>query len=85
MQAQVTQAQAAVQQAQIESAAVMAAVGLGIDAKTTLMSLRWQILARLVGQDGKINEETMKTALSKSWRMYRDWKPQTAGTTDSSR
>ena len=46
MQAQVTQAQAAVQQAQINSAAIMAAVELGIDAKPSRTSSRWQISVR---------------------------------------
>ena len=65
MQAQVTQAQAAARQAQIESAAVMAAVGLGVDAKTIPYVIKMADLSQVVGQDGKINEETMKAALSK--------------------
>ena len=81
MQAQVTQAQAAVQQAQIESAAVMAAVGLGIDAKTIPYVIKMADLSQVVGQDGKINEETMKTALSKVLEDVPGLKPQTAGTT----
>ena len=81
MQAQVTQAQAAARQAQIESAAVMAAVGLGVDAKTIPYVIKMADLSQVVGQDGKINEETMKTALSKVLEDVPGLKPQAAGTT----
>lgn len=81
MQAQVTQAQAAAKQAQIESAAVMAAVGLGIDAKTIPYVIKMADLSQVVGQDGKINEETMKTALNKVLEDVPGLKPQAAGTT----
>ena len=81
MQAQVTQAQATARQAQIESAAVMAAVGLGVDAKTIPYVIKMADLSQVVGQDGKINEETMKTALSKVLEDVPGLKPQAAGTT----
>lgn len=81
MQAQVTQAQATARQAQIESAAVMAAVGLGVDAKTIPYVIKMADLSQVVGQDGKINEETMKAALSKVLEDVPGLKPQAAGTT----
>ena len=62
MRVQVTQAQEAARQAQIQSAAVMAAVNLGIDSKTIPYVLKMADLSQAVGQDGKINEETLKTA-----------------------
>lgn len=81
MQAQVTQAQATARQAQIESAAVMAAVGLGVDAKTIPYVIKMADLSQVVGQDGKINEETMKAALSKVLEDVPGLKPQAAGST----
>ena len=81
MQAQMTQAQAAARQAQIESAAVMAAVGLGVDAKTIPYVIKMADLSQVVGQDGKINEETMKAALNKVLEDVPGLKPQAAGST----
>lgn len=81
MQAQVTQAQAAAQQAQINSAAIMTAVELGIDAKTIPYVLKMADLSQVVGQDGKINAETLKAALNKVLEDVPGLKPQAAGTT----
>lgn len=61
---QLAQAQAAAQQAQLESAAVMMAASLGMDAKIIPYVLKMADLSKTMGQDGKINEETMKTALN---------------------
>lgn len=65
MQTQLTQAQATAQRAIIDNAATMAAIGLGMDAKTIPYVLKMADLSQVMGQDGKINEETMKNALSK--------------------
>ena len=81
MQAQVTQAQATARQAQIESAAVMAAVGLGVDAKTIPYVIKMADFSQVVGQNGKINEETMKAALNKVLEDVPGLKAQTAGNT----
>ncbi|MCB7320784.1 hypothetical protein [Lacrimispora sp. 210928-DFI.3.58] len=81
MQAQLTQAQAAAQQAQIQSAATMAAVALGIDAKTIPYVLKMADLSQVMGQDGKINEETLKAALNKVLEDVPALKPQAAGVT----
>ena len=67
MQAQVTQAQATARQAQIESAIPYV--------------IKMADLSQVVGQDGKINEETMKAALSKVLEDVPGLKPQAAGTT----
>ena len=78
MQAQVTQAQTAAQQAQINSAATMAAVSLGISANTIPYVIKLADFSQVVGQDEKINEETLKAALNKD---VPGPKPQAAGTT----
>lgn len=81
MQTQLAQAQAAAQQAQIQGAATMAAVSLGIDAKTIPYVLKMADLSQVVGQDGKINEETLKNALNKVLEDVPALKPQAAGST----
>lgn len=81
MQTQLTQAQAEARQAQIQSAAVLAAVSLGIDAKTIPYILKMADLSQAVGQDGKINEENLKAALNKVLEDVPALKPQVSGTT----
>ena len=74
-------AQAEARQAQLESAATMAAVSLGMDAKTIPYVLRMADLSQAMGQDGKINEETLKTALNKVLEDIPALKPQSTGST----
>ena len=81
LQAQVTQYQAAALQAQIQNAATLAAVGLGIEAKTIPYVLKMADMSQVVGQDGKINEETLKNALNKVLEDVPALKPQVAGST----
>lgn len=81
IQQQLTQAQDIAQQAQIQSAATMAAVALGIDAKTIPYVLKMADLGQVMGQDGKINDETLKNALNKVLEDIPALKPQAAGTT----
>lgn len=81
MQTQLTQAQAEARQAQIQSAAVLAAVSLGIDAKTIPYILKMADLSQAVGQDGKVNEENLKAALNKVLEDVPALKPQVSGTT----
>lgn len=71
-------AQASAQQAQIEAAATMAAVALGIDAKTIPYVLKMADLSQVMGADGKINEETVKTALNTVLEAVPALKPQAA-------
>lgn len=81
LQTQATQAQAAAQQAQIQAAATMAAVGLGIDAKTIPYVLKMADLSQVMGEDGKINDETLKTVLNKVLEDVPALKPAPAGQT----
>lgn len=81
IQQQLTQAQAIAQQAQLQSAATMAAVFLGIDAKTIPYVLKMADLSQVSGQDGKINDESLKNAINKVLEDVPALKPQAAGTT----
>lgn len=81
IQQQLTQAQAVAQQAQIEAAATMAAIGLGVDAKTIPYLLKMADLSQVMGQDGKINDEALKTALNKVLEDVPALKPQELGKT----
>ncbi len=78
-QKQAAAAQAATRQAQIESAATVMAVTLGIDAKTIPYVLKMADLGQVMGQDGKINEETLKTSLNKVLEDIPALKPQASG------
>ena len=80
LQAQAAQAQAEAQRAQIESAATIAAVALGIDAKTIPYVLKLADLSTVVGQDGKIDDEAIKKALNKVLEDVPALKQQSAGT-----
>ena len=79
LQTQVTQAQAAAQQAQIQAAATLEAVALGIDAKSIPYILKLADFSQAVGQDGKINNETVNNALKKVLEDVPALKPQTVG------
>ncbi len=65
IQAQLTQAQAQIQQSQIENTAMLEAVGMGIDAKTIPYLLKMADFSQAAGQDGKINNEAVRNALNK--------------------
>lgn len=78
LQAQVTQAQAEAQQAMIDKAATLAAISLGLDAKTIPYVLKIADLSQVIGQDGKINEEAMKNALNKVLEDVPAFKPQSS-------
>lgn len=64
-QTQVAAAQKAALQAQVDAAATMAAVSLGIDAKTIPYVLKMADLSAVVGQDGQISQEALTAALNK--------------------
>lgn len=81
MQTQLAQAQSAAQQAQLQSAATMQAVALGIDAKTIPYVLKLADFSQAVGQDGKISDEALKTALNKVLEDVPALKPQTQQST----
>lgn len=80
-QNQLTAAQVATQQAQVETAATIMAVTLGIDAKTIPYVLKMADFSQVVGQDGKINEETLKNAVNKVLEDIPALKPQADGKT----
>ncbi len=65
VQAQLTQAQAIAEKAEIEKLATLEAVGLGIDVKTLPYVLKMADLSSVKGQDGKISQEAVKNALNK--------------------
>lgn len=76
LQAQLSQAQANAQRASVESAATIAAVGLGIDVKTIPYVLKMADLSQVVGADGKINDDTLKNAINKVLEDIPALKPQ---------
>lgn len=65
MQNNLLAAQQEAQNARIESAATIAAVALGIDAKTIPYVLKMADLSQVMGKDEKINDEAMTQALNK--------------------
>ena len=67
------------QQAQIQAAATLEAVALGIDAKSIPYILKLADFSQAIGQDGKINNETINNALKKVLEDVPALKPQTAG------
>lgn len=81
IQTQLAQAQAAAQQAQIDKTATLTAISLGIDAKTIPYVLKMADLSQVMGQDGKINDEALNSALKKVLEDVPALKPQTSGST----
>lgn len=81
IQTQLTQAQAMAHQARLQSVATMAAVALGIDAKTIPYVLKMADLSQATDQEGKINEETIKSALNKVLEDVPALKPQVSAST----
>lgn len=81
IQSQLAKAQEAAQQAQIQSVATMAAVGLGIEVKAVPYLLKMADLSQTVGQDGKVQEEAVKKALNQVLEAIPALKPQTGGST----
>ncbi len=76
MQTQLSQAQSALKQEQMKSAATMAAVSIGIDAKTIPYVLKMADLSKVMDQEGKINEEEIKNAINKVLEDVPALKPQ---------
>lgn len=74
-------AQAAAQQAMLDKEATLAAISLGLDAKTIPYVLKMADLSQAIGQDGKVNTETLNTALNKVLEDVPALKPQASGTT----
>ena len=76
MQSQLTQTQSALKQEQMKSAATMAAVSIGIDAKTIPYVLKMADLSKVMDQEGNINEEEVKNAINKVLEDVPALKPQ---------
>lgn len=74
-------AQAAARQAMLDKEATLAAISLGLDAKTIPYVLKMADLSQAIGQDGKVNTETLNTALNKVLEDVPAFKPQASGTT----
>lgn len=79
MQTQLEQARSQVMQSQIENAAILEAVGMGIDAKTIPYLLKMADFSQAAGQDGNISNEAIKNALNKVIEDVPQLKPQPAG------
>lgn len=65
LQTQLIQSQEAAKQALIEKEATIEALSLGLDSKTIPYVLKLADLSKVMGDDGKINQETIKNALNK--------------------
>ncbi|MCP1103604.1 hypothetical protein M2454_002931 [Aequitasia blattaphilus] len=79
LQTQAAQAQALAQEKAIENVAILKAVELGIDAKTVPYVLKMADMSSVTDNEGKINDEAVKNALSKVLEDVPALKPQ-AGT-----
>lgn len=65
LQSQAAQSQQLAQQAMVEKEATLEALTLGIDTKTIPYILKLADLSNVVGTDGKVNAEAVKTAINK--------------------
>lgn len=65
LQTQLSQSQEAARRAQVESAAMMEAVSLGVDPKVIPYLIRLADTSQAVDQDGKVDSEAVKNALNK--------------------
>lgn len=75
LQGQLTALQAAAQQAEIDKAATLEAVSLGLDAKTIPYVLKIADFNEAVDADGKVNNETIKNVLNKVLEDIPQFKP----------
>ncbi len=76
IQTQLAQTQVQMQKSQVENVAILEAVGMGLDAKTIPYVLKMADLSMAAGQDGKINNETIRNALNKVIEDVPQLKPQ---------
>lgn len=81
LQQQAATAAAEARQAQIQQAATMAAVGLGISVTSIPYVLKMADFSQAVDQDGKISNEKLTEALNKVLEDIPALKPQDAGNT----
>lgn len=76
LQSQLQASQAVAQRYMVESAATTAAINLGIDAKTIPYVIKMADMTKVVGSDGKINQEELTNALNKVLEDVPQLKPQ---------
>lgn len=76
MQTQLAQAQKIAQKAQLDNAATLQAVQLGIEPAKIPFVLKLADMSKVMDEDGKINEENMKTALDNVLKVLPELKPQ---------
>ena len=77
MQTQLTQAQQAAQKAQLDNAATLQAVKLGIAPEKIPFVLKLADMSEVMDKEGKISEENLKTALDNVLKVLPELKPQT--------
>lgn len=65
MEKQIAQAEARVAESAVKNAAIMEAVGMGLDARTIPYVLKMAELTAVMGQDGKIDQAKLKDAINK--------------------
>ena len=65
----------------LQKEATLTAISLGLDAKTIPYVLKMADLSQVSGQDGKINDESLKNAINKVLEDVPALKPQAAGST----
>lgn len=75
LQTQLTALQETAQRAMIENAAMLEAVGLGLDAKTIPYILKMADFKDAVGEKGEVNKENIKSAISKVLEDVPQFKP----------
>ncbi len=75
LQTQATEAQKAAQQAILEKDATLEALSLGLDSKTIPYVLKLANLSDAVGDDEKVNTETLKNAINKVLEDVPQFKP----------
>ena len=76
IQEQLAQAQTQVRRAELEKQATIQALELGLDVKTVPYAIKMAELDKAVGEDGKINTESIKSALTQVLEDIPGLKPQ---------
>lgn len=78
---QLKNANIALQKAQIEQAAMLTSLGLGLDAKTIPYVIKMADLSQVIGDDGKVNDEALTNALKQVLEDIPGLKPQVTSST----
>lgn len=80
IQTQLSQAQNAALQAEIQRVGTLEAISMGIDVKTVPYVLKMADMSGVTSEGGKINQESLKNAISKVLEDVPQLKPQQSGT-----